>query len=138
MCECGCGELNPIAKIAAGDGKWLMLEVYPGCRDCGTSWQLTIQEFAEDDEWDADLVERTPTAELSETYRQWGVPILDTQILRKHFAQERGDDDEFSETNFALEEFISRGGLIDVFHETRRADKLGTSDSAVQNQEEIR
>ena len=118
MCECGCGELHPIAKLPAGDGSWYLLEVYPGCQDCGTSWGLGVTLIREtDDEWE--YHRSVPTAEFG-PYGNWGTQILNTEILKKLFMESTGDDDDLSETNFAFSEFVSRDGLRSVFHETRK------------------
>ena len=50
MCECGCGELRPIAKIR-GEGGWHFLEIYPGCTNCReTSWGLGVTWLVDDDD----------------------------------------------------------------------------------------
>lgn len=119
MGECGCGELNPIAKLPKANGIWYLLEVYPGCTYCGTSWGLGVTWIAEDsEEWE--WFKDTPTLEF-DRYQQWGTTILDIAVLRQQFKLEEGGEDDLGEVNFALEEFVSHGGLQRVFDETRRA-----------------
>jgi len=126
MCECGCGELHPIAKIR-GDGGWHFLEVYPGCTNgCGTSWGLGSTWIADDDDMlDEWLLNRTPTVEYSK-YGQWGVPILDTGKLYELFGKEAGDEESVEE----LRDFVERGGLI------RTHDKSVPQQSPVQGEQQ--
>jgi hypothetical protein len=115
MCECGCGELRPIAKIR-GDGGWHFLEVYPGCNNgCGTSWGLGATWIADVDDMlrDGWLLKDAPTIEYDQ-YGQWGTPILDTAKLVEAFRQEMGDvepTDEYDHPADALHDFVERGGL---------------------------
>ena len=128
MCECGCGELRPIAKIR-GDGGWHFLEIYPGCTNgCGTSWGLSATWIADNDDWlrgDPFLLRDTPTVEYSD-YGQWGMPILDTTKLVEHFRANEGaegllGDDYYESAADALADYIATGGLIRVHDDSVRA-----------------
>jgi hypothetical protein len=122
MCECGCGELRPIAKIR-GDGGWHFLEVYPGCTNgCGTSWGLGATWLADDDDFlrgDSWLLTDTPTVEYNQ-YSQWAMPILDTAKLVALFRQDEGaemeDPEDYDAPADALHDFINGGGLIRAHH----------------------
>jgi cytochrome c1 len=120
MCECGCGELRPLAKIR-GDGGWHFIEVYPGCTNCGdVSWALGATWVADDDEMLADgwLLRDTPTVEY-DRHGQWGRPLLNAAILKRLFVEDGGgEDDDFSD---AFSEFMDQGGLIRAQSESLRA-----------------
>ena len=118
MCECGCGEFRPLVKLRVAGG-WVGIELYPGCENCGTGWALGatfVRDGSEEAEY---LLDGTPDMVFDER-GQWGLPILDLDVLRRLFAEyaENGDDPD-GEANYALSEFLSRGGLRQVYHETR-------------------
>lgn len=117
MGECGC-EAEKIARVAAGEGRWLVLEVHPGRTYCGTEWGLGLTEVREDsEEWDW-WFKDVPVAEFSR-YGTWGTLLLDTEILKKRFMEDGGYTDGLDETPFAVAEFVDRGGLREVFWRTR-------------------
>lgn len=45
MGECGCGATNLLAKFPGPDGVMYGLEVYPGCRYCGTPIGVVMHRF---------------------------------------------------------------------------------------------
>lgn len=119
MGECGCGELSPMAKLPAPDGGWFLIEVYPGCSDCGTDWSLAVSRAMEHDEY---LVEDAPPVEFS-VHGMWGRKILDTQILEGQFRDDMGGldlepDDGYDDPADALSDFITNGGLRRAMHAT--------------------
>ncbi len=117
MGACGCGELQPLARLKADKNKWYLLEVYPGCTYCGTSWGVGVTLIKEnrdfDEEWGS-----VPIIELNKNLDQWGFPILDTEILKQEFKDVLQDQDELSAPNFAMEEFVESDGLQNVFWKT--------------------
>ena len=52
MCECGCGNMNPIAAYKVG-GNVLIVDEYHGCSDCCTPIGLSLHIFSpkEAKEW---------------------------------------------------------------------------------------
>jgi hypothetical protein len=102
-------------------GQWYVVEVYPGCTDCGTEWGLGISRTSEADDFWEDYYGHVPVADFDDRFGQWGTRILDTLILKRLYGEETGDDDDLSEVRFPFEEFIDRGGLRRAFNETRRA-----------------
>jgi hypothetical protein len=128
MCECGCGELRAMAKLRAPGGGWYAIEVYPGCRDCGTGWALGASKIAAGREEEEYLLENVEEV-VFDQYGTWGRPILDTDVLLDQFAKDVGGDDDLGEANFALQEFVDHGGLQAVFFETRRKELPGSAQS---------
>lgn len=131
MCECGCGEFRPIVKMPAPDG-WYAIEIYSGCEGCGTDWTLTIAHIKPGgagrvDRGDELTLEDTPEAVFDAHMSEWHQRILDTEILRKEFAKSVEGDDETDDMTaeeisvFSFDEFVNRGGLIDVFRKTLSA-----------------
>lgn len=117
MCECGCGDLQPIGKLPAKGG-WYAIEVYPGCPDCYTSWGLGVTFIARKSEDAEYLLDGVPTITFDDR-GQWGMPILDTQLLREEFAKEaENGNDPDSEAMYAFDELLSRGGLRRVYFAT--------------------
>ena len=118
MCECGCGEFQAIAKLPAKGG-WYAIEVYPGCPDCNTSWGLGVTFIARRSEEAEYLLEGVPDVAF-DNRGMWGVPILDTAVMREQFAKEaENGDDPDSEAMYAFDEFVSRGGLRSAYYGTR-------------------
>lgn len=125
MCECGCGDTRGLVRFPArGRGMWYVLEVYPGCTDCGTDWALAVVRVKEGEEFGQALLDETPVGEFG-AYENWGAKILDTRVLQRLYMEQLGSDDEFDPDPFALEEFVRQGGLIDTFRETRRPEQEG-------------
>lgn len=46
MCECGCVGMGPKYKLPGPIGTTYTIQVYPGCRDCGTPIGLVVSHFA--------------------------------------------------------------------------------------------
>lgn len=123
MGECGC-DTEKIGRIPGPrPGSWYVLEVHPGCTNgCGTEISLGVAEVEEgSEEWDI-WFEEVPVLEFS-SYRQWGTHVLDTEILKRAFMAEIGEDDDLADAPFALEEFVNGGGLREVFYQTRAAEQ---------------
>jgi len=117
MCECGCGDQLGIGRVAAGPGVWLVLEVYPGCQDCGTDWAVgltRVKEGTDDFRW---FCEEYPVIEF-DRLGMWGKKILDTEILKQEFMKEQGTGDDLEDTVFAFTEFVDHGGLRHVHFKT--------------------
>lgn len=119
MCECGCSERLGLVRFPAMKARtWYVIEVYPGCTDCGTHWGLAVVLADEQEEFGEILIRETPVGEFDQ-YSQWAARILDTTVLRQLYKAELWQDDEDSPDAFAFDEFVNRGGLIDAFHKTR-------------------
>lgn len=121
MCECGC-EPTRMGWLKGPSRTRYVLELHPGCTGCGTEWGLGVTVVAEGSEDWEDWYSDVPELELSSRAyapKQWGVTILDTDVLRKIFREhpEVGPDEELHD---AFDEFIRRGGLIDAFRATQR------------------
>ena len=107
-----------IGRVPAGPEKWYVLEIYPGCQECGTSWAvgLTLYEEGTDswEWWGKDY----PVIEFSDI-GMWATEILNTEVLKRAFMHELRTEDDLDEAVFAFTEFVDRGGLKDVFFATR-------------------
>lgn len=120
MCECGCGEMRPIVKLPAPGGKWYMVEIYPGCRNCQNDFMAVAVYLVEEGD-DFGTIEDTPAAEFH--HDMWGAHILDHGVLQKAFMESRGDNDDLSDANFSLSEFLREGGLITAFYQTEQKER---------------
>ena len=127
MCECGCGETNGLVRVPGPEGVWHIVEVYPGCRDCGTDWALGLVEAREDDEWWG-FYEHVPVVEYNDL-RMWGRPILKLAVVQRLFQEEYGSaamgdgadayPDSYTPED-AMSDFLSGGGLRTAHHESLR------------------
>lgn len=129
MCECGCGDFRPVVKMPAPDG-WYAIEVYPGCEYCGASWALTVAHIkaGATNRGDEMTLDETPEAVFDERMGEWHQPILDANVLRAEFAKSVEADDEIDEDStaaeiatYAFDDWVNRGGLLDVFRKTLKA-----------------
>lgn len=85
MCECGCSSFHPQFKMPGPDGKWYLLMVYPGCKNCespvGVDIQLMGSRVAKRD-WDID-VRRVPNLPFHDGNA--ALAVLHPSILRRKF-----------------------------------------------------
>ena len=113
MGECGCSA-EAVGKIPLSDGTTLIVEVYPGCEYCGADWALSLLSLKNDNP-DMEWHEETPVITF-DSIGYWHRPILDAEKLRASFAQYADKpDDEYDPVNYAMDEFLDRGGLRDAF-----------------------
>jgi len=88
MCECGCSSFHPQFKMPGPDGKWYLLMVYPGCKNCdspvGVDIQLIGPRVAKRD-WEID-VDAVPYLPLHGKQPACGsLAVLHPSILRRKF-----------------------------------------------------
>lgn len=96
MCECGCGELRPFGKFPAPNGQVYVLEIYPGCGDCGVGPGVSVHRFTKKQLSEmgemSDLPWRADRPECA-------IPVIDLAAFRKRFEDEGGEETFYAFSN---------------------------------------
>jgi hypothetical protein len=106
MCECGCAEWNPEARLKGADGEWYGLQVDIGCNDCWRGAGVMIQRLSLmpfGPEELAALPDLTPTEDVPNRT----IPVVDEEALKRWVALVQEDEDcvsgDFSWASWARE-----------------------------------
>ncbi len=106
MCECGCAEWDPDAKLRGPGGEWYGLQVDTGCDDCWRGAGVMIQKLSVmpcEPEDLALLPDLTPTEDVPNRT----IPVVDEEALKRWVALVQEDEDcvsgEFSWASWARE-----------------------------------
>lgn len=80
MCQCGCSDFNGQWRIPGPDGKWYVIGLYHGCKDCSTPAGLSIDlmDEAELADWDA---QDLPVIGGPD-HPNFGIGVLDIDLFR--------------------------------------------------------
>jgi hypothetical protein len=125
MGSCGCGEPSGLVRLSGPNGTWYGLEVYTGCRDCGTDPTLAIYTMVEGEDYVWDEWERVPEIVFGE-HGTWFLPLLDQQKLVAAFEEWLGADDDLDgddgyDPPGAVHDFVHEGEVGLVMDATIRA-----------------
>lgn len=124
MGSCGCGEPNGLVRLRGPGETWYGVEIYPGCRDCGSNPALAIYTMTEGEEYAWDEWEHVPVAEFNQ-YGMWGREVIDQTKLIAAFEEWLGadndldGDDEYDPPG-AVHDFVREGELGRVISDTLR------------------
>lgn len=94
MGQCGCGEFQGVARIAAPEGRWYGIDIPPPCRDCDTPAGVVIALLEED--W-REFWEGLPIVELGDDLPEVGFSVLSTKQLHALLEKHTEGPDEFVE-----------------------------------------
>jgi len=127
MCECGCGDYNPICKFRGPDNLTYVVQIYAGCQGCCTPAGVILYAFTDKDmeEWDANVL---PEREI--LYEGTALPVIDPVALKRRMADMYGKE---SDAAYLCEEAVDTCFTEAVDDTTNEGRKILAEETSMAN-----
>lgn len=86
MGQCGCGDFYPDFKLPGPDGILYAIQLYRGCHECHTPVGVIVSRLKGDEieTWDAQELPDLEFNEISESYHEALLPVVEPTVVAKH------------------------------------------------------
>lgn len=119
MGECGCGQMNIIKILKINDNKYILIDLYEGCRYCeetiGIALHLVNKEFMNDyNFFDEYFKEITEDFKLDRDHKNisFNFPIISVETLEETITKNKKIiSSEIINDDIELELFLEENGL---------------------------